>query len=199
MTGFFYGPTESLTGLKPLWQFALTLPKFFRLKIILSNNQLSSVINQLVNQINQRHPLITDIFFIGIQQGGVAVANDIVAGLQQLHPSKKIQYGQLDITFYRDDIRKEILAPDTMNLPFAIENKTVVLIDDVLFTGRTIKAALDVLLDYGRPAKVELCVLIDRKEHRQFPIQADYVGKTVETNRADKVKLLNNEVVLITQ
>ena len=103
-----------------------------------------------------------------------------------------VQYGQLDITFYRDDIRKEILAPDIMNLPFSIENKNVVLIDDVLFTGRTIKAALDVLLDYGRPAKVELCVLIDRKEHRQFPIQADYVGMELATNKTDKVKLVKD-------
>jgi pyrimidine operon attenuation protein/uracil phosphoribosyltransferase len=86
-----------------------------------------------------------------------------------------------------------------MNLPFSIENKTVILIDDVLFTGRTIKAALDALLDYGRPAKVELCVLIDRKEHRQFPIQADYVGKAVETKKSDKVKLINGEVVLISE
>jgi len=84
-----------------------------------------------------------------------------------------------------------------MNRPFNIENKIVVLIDDVLFTGRTIKAALDTLLDYGRPAKVELCVLIDRKEHRQFPIQADYVGKTVETKKTEKVKLVNGEVVLL--
>jgi len=105
----------------------------------------------------------------------------------------------LDITFYRDDIRKEVMAPDIMNLPFDIENKIVVLIDDVLFTGRTIKAALDVLLDYGRPAKVELCVLIDRKEHRQFPIQADYAGKVVIDKRTDKVKLVNNEVILISQ
>ena len=113
--------------------------------------------------------------------------------LQQTDPSKKIQYGQLDITFYRDDIRKEILAPDNMHIPFPIENKNVVLIDDVLFTGRTIKAALDVLLDYGRPAKVELCVLIDRKEHRQFPIQADYVGMSLLTNKQDKVKLIKGE------
>ncbi|MCC6308019.1 MAG: bifunctional pyr operon transcriptional regulator/uracil phosphoribosyltransferase PyrR, partial [Chitinophagaceae bacterium] len=86
---------------------------------------------------------------------------------------------------------------DTMHMPFDIENKTVILIDDVLFTGRTIKAALDTLLDYGRPAKVELCVLIDRKEHRQFPIQADYVGTTLQTKRTDKVKLIKDEVVLI--
>ena len=144
-----------------------------------------------------------DVVFIGIQQGGVVLADELVAVLQQADPSKKIQYGQLDITFYRDDIRKEMLAPDTMNIPFPIENKNVVLIDDVLFTGRTIKAALDVLLDYGRPAKVELCVLIDRKEHRQFPIQADYVGLSLSTDKQDKVKLAKTEngekhVVLIT-
>ncbi len=142
---------------------------------------------------------MNDVVFVGIQQGGVVVGNDIVAAIQQINPAQKIHYGQLDITFYRDDIRKEILAPDTMNIPFAIENKTVVLIDDVLFTGRTIKAALDTLLDYGRPDKVELCVLIDRKEHRQFPIQADYVGVTIKTNKTDKVKLVNKEVVLINQ
>jgi pyrimidine operon attenuation protein / uracil phosphoribosyltransferase len=86
-----------------------------------------------------------------------------------------------------------------MNLPFDIENKIIVLIDDVLFTGRTIKAALDALLDYGRPSKVELCVLIDRKEHRQFPIQADYIGKVIETQKTDKVKLVNGEVVLLSE
>ena len=145
----------------------------------------------------ENHINLENTVLIGIQQGGVIAANAIVGALQEINPTQKVEYGQLDITFYRDDIRKEILAPDTMNIPFDIENKIVVLIDDVLFTGRTIKAALDVLLDYGRPAKVELCVLIDRKEHRQFPIQADYVGVTVETNKADKVKLINGEVVLV--
>jgi pyrimidine operon attenuation protein / uracil phosphoribosyltransferase len=168
------------------------------LEAILIQSAVSEVIKKLALEISVRHPAFTDVIIIGIQQGGVTVANDILAELQQLLPDTAIQYGQLDITFYRDDIRKEILVPDTMNIPFAIENKTVVLIDDVLFTGRTIKAALDVLLDYGRPAKVELCVLVDRKEHRQFPIQADYVGVTVETNKKDKVKLVNKEVVLIT-
>jgi len=167
------------------------------MQVLLSSGQLSDTINDLAAQLNKNHPDLADVIFVGIQQGGVVLANDITASLQQLNPSGKVQYGQLDITFYRDDIRKEILAPDTMNLPFAIENKTVVLIDDVLFTGRTIKAALDVLLDYGRPAKVELCVLVDRKEHRQFPIQADYVGKTVHTDKTDKVKLVNKEVVLL--
>lgn len=167
------------------------------MQVLLSTQQLADTIKVLSQQLSKSYPSLENIVFVGIQQGGVVIANDIVALLQQQHSSEKVQFGQLDITFYRDDIRKEILAPDTMNIPFAIENKIVVLIDDVLFTGRTIKAALDALLDYGRPAKVELCVLIDRKEHRQFPIQADYVGATVETKKTDKVKLVNREVVLI--
>lgn len=169
------------------------------MKTILSEPQLIESTYSLAKKLSAAHPVLTDVVFVGIQQGGVVLGNYIVAEIQKISPIQKIKYGQLDITFYRDDIRKEILTPDTMNIPFGIENKTVVLIDDVLFTGRTIKAALDVLLDYGRPAKVELCVLIDRKEHRQFPIQADYVGQTVKTNKTDKVKLVNKEVVLISQ
>jgi pyrimidine operon attenuation protein/uracil phosphoribosyltransferase len=169
------------------------------MQVLLSSQQLSETVQQLAAQLTKAHADLNDVVFVGIQQGGVVVGNDILETLQKGNPNQKVQYGQLDITFYRDDIRNEILTPDTMNIPFAIENKTVVLIDDVLFTGRTIKAALDVLLDYGRPAKVELCVLIDRKEHRQFPIQADYVGKTIATAKTDKVKLVNKEVVLISK
>jgi pyrimidine operon attenuation protein/uracil phosphoribosyltransferase len=168
------------------------------LKILLTSEQLAGCISQLAQQIKQRHASAADLVLVGIQQGGVTVANDIMEALAPLYPDEKIPYGQLDITFYRDDIRKEILAPDTMNLPFDIENKIIILVDDVLFTGRTIKAALDALFDYGRPAKVELCILADRKEHRQFPIQADYTGTTVTSEKADKVKLVNKEVVLIT-
>lgn len=165
--------------------------------VLLNSSALEQSITQLAEKLNKDHKGLDNVVYVGIQQGGVVLADKLVAHLQKMNPSASIQYGQLDITFYRDDIRKEILAPDTMNLPFPIENKTVVLIDDVLFTGRTIKAALDVLLDYGRPAKVELCVLIDRKEHRQFPIQADYAGKIVSTGKNDKVKLIDGQVVII--
>lgn len=167
------------------------------MKSILSSTELQATVHQLAKEILQRNADLSHTVFVGIQQGGVVIADGIITAIKELNPSIPVQYGQLDITFYRDDIRKEILAPDTMNIPFGIEGKTIILIDDVLFTGRTIKAALDALLDYGRPAKVELCVLIDRKEHRQFPIQADYVGKTVTTAGKDKVKLVNKEVVLI--
>lgn len=167
------------------------------MQVLLSSVQLSAIVKQLAAAIHARHPGLDDVIIAGIQQGGAVIGAQIVEQLQALSPGQPVAYGQLDITFYRDDIRKQILAPDTMNMPFNIENKTVILIDDVLFTGRTIKAALDTLLDYGRPAKVELCVLIDRKEHRQFPIQADYTGKIIETSKSDKVKLVNGEVVLL--
>ena len=163
------------------------------MQVLLSTQQLSDTIHKLAGQLASHHKAVEDVVFVGIQQGGVMVADEMMKHLELFYPGQTLQYGQLDITFYRDDIRKEILAPDVMNLPFSIENKTVILIDDVLFTGRTIKAALDALLDYGRPAKVELCVLVDRKEHRQFPIQPDYTGAILHTSKADKVKLVKNE------
>lgn len=168
------------------------------MQVLLSSEQLNKTVKELAAQLAKTYPELKEVIFVGIQQGGAVIGNEIVAEIEKLLPGKKINYGQLDITFYRDDLRKEILAPDKMNLPFAIESKRIILIDDVLFTGRTIKAALDALLDYGRPDKVELCVLVDRKEHRQFPIQPDYVGISVETDKSDKVKLLNKEVVVIT-
>lgn len=172
------------------------------MQVLLSSQQFSDTVQQLAGQIAGHHPSAAGIIFVGVQQGGVMLADELVKALGAFYPGADLQYGQLDITFYRDDIRKNILAPDVMHLPFAIEDKIIVLIDDVLFTGRTIKAALDALLDYGRPSKVELCVLVDRKEHRQFPIQADYVGATLHTSKADKVKLIKRadgqkEVVLI--
>lgn len=174
------------------------------METILTSTQFQQHIKMLAQSIGSSHAEEAGIIIIGIQQGGVVVADSIADELRKLLPGVEIQDGQLDITFYRDDFRNAILAPDKMYLPFSIENKVIVLVDDVLFTGRTIKAALDALLDYGRPAKVELCVLIDRKEHRQFPIQADYVGQIIKTNKTDKVKLMKNvsgdlEVVLISE
>lgn len=167
------------------------------MQTICNKKEVLDIIKELAGKISAAHPGFKDTVIVGIQQGGVVVANELLKAIETLHPGTSLPYGQLDITFYRDDIRKNIMAPDVMNLPFGIEDKTIILIDDVLFTGRTIKAALDALLDYGRPAKVELCVLIDRKEHRQFPIQPDYAGKVVETQRTDKVKLVNGEVGLL--
>jgi pyrimidine operon attenuation protein/uracil phosphoribosyltransferase len=171
---------------------------------LLSKEQVLVSIESLADSILKNYHQYDDIVIVGIQQGGVLVADLLLAAINRKQKNQSIPLGKLDITFYRDDFRKQVLAPDRMHLPFSIENKNVILVDDVLFTGRTIKAALDALLDYGRPAKVELCVLVDRKEYRQFPIQADYVGNSFSTAKTDKVKLVVGEdaapkVVLISQ
>jgi pyrimidine operon attenuation protein/uracil phosphoribosyltransferase len=106
---------------------------------------------------------------------------------------EKIRYGKLDITFYRDDVRQGLHELNQTDIPFSIEDRNVILIDDVLYTGRTIRAALDALLDFGRPAKVELCVLIDRRFSRQLPIQADYTGKSIDSIITQKVKVFWQE------
>ncbi|MCX8020240.1 MAG: bifunctional pyr operon transcriptional regulator/uracil phosphoribosyltransferase PyrR [Chitinophagaceae bacterium] len=166
-------------------------------QILLTKNQVEQCILSLAESIIQKFPDPEKIIFAGIQRGGAHIGSLIVDYIQKKYPQKKIRYAQLDVTFYRDDIRREILRPDVMNMPYPVENNIIILIDDVLFTGRTIKAALDALLDYGRPERVELCVLIDRAEHRQLPIQADYVGKKIPSQRTDKIKLIDGEVVLI--
>ena len=160
------------------------------MRTILSNTEYQAAVAQLAQQLLSHHPGLHNTVLVGVQQGGVVLGWDLVRQLKNQPGQENLELGLLDITFYRDDFRTSILAPDRMNIPFSIEDKTVILIDDVLFTGRTIKAALDVLLDYGRPGRVELLVLADRKEHRQFPIQADYVGLTVPTERSQKLKLL---------
>ena len=104
-------------------------------------------------------------------------------------PAGAIPYGKLDITFYRDDVRTGLHQLNQTDIPFSIENKNVILIDDVLWTGRTIRAALDALLTFGRPERVELCILIDRRFSRQLPIQADYVGKSIDSIITQKVKV----------
>lgn len=110
--------------------------------------------------------------------------------IAELYPELPLKYGRLDITFYRDDIRSSLHMPTVTDLPFSIEGKKIVLIDDVLYTGRTIRAAMDALIDFGRPAKVELLILIDRKYNRQLPIQPDYFGKAIDSIITQKVKVL---------
>ena len=159
------------------------------MKAILTREQLSITIRRLTHQILENHSNIDNIIFIGIQPRGIFVSDKIIDEVKQLQPDKNIQYGKLDITFYRDDVRKELHIPNHTDIPFNIENKIVILIDDVLYTGRTIRAALDALLDFGRPQKVELCILIDRRYSRQLPIQADYIGKSIDSIISQKVKV----------
>lgn len=157
--------------------------------ILVSEQQLPSIIKRLAHQILETYPDLENAVVVGLQPRGVFLSDKIVAALENEIPKENIQYGKLDITFYRDDIRRELHVGTHTELPFSIEGKTVILIDDVLFTGRTIRAALDALLSFGRPSKVSLCVLVDRKPSRELPIQPDFTGKEMDTLTPFKVKV----------
>lgn len=173
------------------------------MKTILNEQQLAITIQRLCHQVLENHLHLDNTVLIGIQPRGIYFSNRIVQQLKTQVPTGTIQYGKLDITFYRDDVRKGLHELNQTDIPFSIEDKNVILIDDVLYTGRTIRAALDALLDFGRPGKVELCVLIDRRFSRQLPIQADYTGKTIDSIITQKVKVFwkendgKEEVVLL--
>ena len=159
------------------------------MKTILNEPQLEITIQRLTHQLLENHINLENTVLIGIQPRGIYFSDRIVQQLKgQVNPAS-IRYGKLDITFYRDDVRTGLHELNQTDIPFSIENTNVVLIDDVLWTGRTIRAALDALLDFGRPAKVELCVLIDRRFSRQLPIQSDYTGKSIDSIITQKVKV----------
>jgi pyrimidine operon attenuation protein/uracil phosphoribosyltransferase len=164
------------------------LLKFYSMTLI-SEQQLPSIIKRLAHQILETYPGLTNAVIVGLQPRGVFLSDRIVAALHQELTADKVQYGKLDITFYRDDVRRDLHMAKATDLPFSIEGKTVILIDDVLFTGRTIRAALDALLSFGRPSKVSLCVLVDRKPSRELPIQPDFTGKEMVDISPYKVKV----------
>ncbi|MBC8032900.1 MAG: bifunctional pyr operon transcriptional regulator/uracil phosphoribosyltransferase PyrR [Chitinophagaceae bacterium] len=163
------------------------------MKTILTEHQLDLTIQRLCHQILENHLDTANLALIGLQPRGVYLSNRLARELEKQTGGKKLDYGILDITFYRDDIREELHLANQTRIPFSIENKKVVLIDDVLYTGRTIRAALDALLDYGRPSKVELCALIDRRYSRELPIQPDYVGKSIDSIISQKVRVFWKE------
>ncbi len=159
------------------------------MKIILSPYQLNLTIQRLAYEIIERHDDLSGTVLIGIQPRGVFLSDRIAAHIRQSSAASDLKYGKLDITFYRDDVRSELHTANKTDIPFSLENKKVVLIDDVLHKGRTIRAALDALLSFGRPDKVELCVLIDRRFSRELPIQPDYCGKAIDSIISQKVKV----------
>ncbi|HVG41381.1 MAG TPA: bifunctional pyr operon transcriptional regulator/uracil phosphoribosyltransferase PyrR [Chitinophagaceae bacterium] len=159
------------------------------MKSLLNQQQIELTIRRLANQLLEHHVQLHNTVIIGIQPRGVFLSNRIVQELSKELKGEKVMYGKLDITFYRDDLRKELHFPNKIEMPFSIEGKNVVLIDDVLYTGRTIRAAMDALMDFGRPEKVELLVLIDRRYSRQLPIQPDYIGRTIDSIISQKVKV----------
>ena len=157
------------------------------MKSILTQKQIELTVKRLAHQILENHLNLENTVLIGIQPRGIFLSDRIVNEMKRLIPAEKILYGKLDITFYRDDIRNELKLANTTEIPFSTAGKNIIIIDDVLWTGRTIRSALDALIDFGRPSKIELCVLIDRRFSRELPIQSDYVGRAINTFPSQKV------------
>lgn len=168
---------------------------FNTMKSLFNQQQLQITIERLAHQLLENHLDFSDTVLIGMQPRGIFLSNRIYHKLKELLPGVLIPYGKLDITFYRDDFNTsaELHIPQETDINFSLEHKKVILIDDVLYTGRTIRAGLDALLDFGRPESVELLVLIDRRFSRELPIQPDYVGMTVDSIATQKVKVLWKE------
>ncbi|MDX2361797.1 MAG: bifunctional pyr operon transcriptional regulator/uracil phosphoribosyltransferase PyrR [Crocinitomicaceae bacterium] len=164
-------------------------------QVILNSKHFELTINRLCYQLIENHNDFSETVLIGLQPRGINVVTRVKERLEEIL-GKEIVCGNLDITFYRDDFRRREtpLIPSATNIDFVIENKKVVLIDDVLYTGRTIRAGLDALLAFGRPSKVELLALIDRRFNRDLPIRADYVGKTVDTLVSERVSVEWEEI-----
>lgn len=156
-------------------------------KLILSSPLLEITISRLCQELIENQIAHIDTVILGLQPRGIYFAERIAKELSK-HLSNPPEIGKIDATFYRDDFRRgDPLAPNSTEIPFLVENKRVILIDDVLATGRMVRAAMDALNAFGRPAKVELCVLIDRIYNRDLPIHADYIGKSVNTLPTEKV------------
>jgi pyrimidine operon attenuation protein/uracil phosphoribosyltransferase len=159
-------------------------------EIVLDTDGVERVIGEIAKQIQDAHPDLSTIALVGIHTNGVPLAKRIKTTLDK-QTGADVPLGMIDITLYRDDVLESLPQPivGETDLPFGVTGTHVVLVDDVMFTGRTVRAALDAIIDFGRPAVIELAVLADRG-HREFPIQPSYVGVTVETERQESLKLV---------
>jgi len=156
---------------------------------ILNQQDIKITIERLCQQLIERHNDFNNTVIIGVQPRGTFLSNRIIAKLTQLLKTPNIESGNLDISFYRDDLRRreEPIVPQVMDMNLSLEGKNVVLIDDVLFTGRSVRSAIDALMAFGRPKSVELLILIDRRFSRDLPIQPNYVGRTIDALETEKV------------
>ena len=160
-------------------------------KLIFDHKHFEITIERLCYQLIENHDDFSASVLIGIQPRGINLSRRIHERLTAILENSHLKLGELDISFFRDDFRrKAMIVPSTTNIDFVIEGKKVILADDVLYTGRTIRSALDALLAFGRPSKVELLTLVNRKFSRHLPIEPDYVGISIDTISSDKVNVM---------
>jgi pyrimidine operon attenuation protein/uracil phosphoribosyltransferase len=164
--------------------------------VILDQQAINRALTRIAHEIIERNKGIKDCILVGIKTRGIYIANRLAEGIAKIE-GQKIYVGEMDITLYRDDLSEKNINKDPLlklksaSFPLDITEKRIIVVDDVLYTGRTVRAALDAIIDHGRPAQIQLAVLIDRG-HRELPIRPDYVGKNVPTSKSEKivVKLL---------
>ena len=164
-------------------------------KIILNNDQLDLSLDRLACQLTENHNDFKDTILVGLQPRGKSLCENLLKILSLKYKIHSVDHGFLDITFFRDDFRrkKDILIPNKTDFKLLVENKKVVFIDDVLYTGRTIRAALTAIESFGRPKSIELLILVDRRFSRELPIQPDYKGIQVDVYENQKVNVKWND------
>jgi pyrimidine operon attenuation protein / uracil phosphoribosyltransferase len=163
---------------------------------VMTSADVQRALTRMAHEVVERNGGLADVILIGLQTGGVPLATKMAEILRQIEAVDELQVGSLDVAFYRDDIGLRPVLPEaTTDIAFDLTGTTVVLVDDVLFTGRTIRAALNALGEYGRAQVVELAVMVDRG-HRELPIRADYVGKNLPTSHDEMVDVTDEGVSL---
>ena len=164
--------------------------------IVMDADRIGRTLARIAHEIVERNKGVDDLALVGVRSRGVPLAKRLARQIKEI-TGDEVPTGSLDITLYRDDLMKNAVGPQPVvrrtEIPFSIDGRKILLVDDVLYTGRTVRAALDALIDFGRPQAIQLVVLVDRG-HRELPIKADYVGKNLPTSRRESVQVLLEEV-----
>ena len=159
--------------------------------VVMDADRISRTLTRIAHEIVERNKGVDQLALVGIRTRGVHIARRLARTLREI-TSREVPTGALDITLYRDDLMRTAVGPQPVvrrtEIPFSIDDQKILLVDDVLYTGRTTRAALDALIDFGRPKAIQLIVLVDRG-HRELPIKADYVGKNLPTNPEESVQV----------
>jgi pyrimidine operon attenuation protein/uracil phosphoribosyltransferase len=164
--------------------------------VVMDADRIGRTLTRIAHEILERNKGVDELALVGVRTRGVPIARRIARSLKEI-TGHDIPTGALDITLYRDDLMRQQVGPQPLvrrtEIPFSIDNRKILLVDDVLYTGRTTRAALDALIDFGRPKNIQLIVLVDRG-HRELPIKADYVGKNLPTSRKQSVRVRLQEI-----
>ncbi len=164
--------------------------------VLMDAERVARALTRIAHEIVERNRELGDLALVGIRTRGVPLAARLRANLRDI-TGQDVPVGALDITLYRDDLMRQAVAPQPLvrrtEIPFSIDDRKILLVDDVLYTGRTVRSGLDALIDFGRPKAIQLVVLVDRG-HRELPIKADYVGKNVPTSSQESVRVRLQEI-----